>query len=116
MSWITVLIVAAGSLAAASVLAYAIIRWLARREPYASFARLRWRRKITFFRLIIFDNRVPWFVRVLPVLVLIYLISPIDLIPGIPLDDVAVALAALVIIVRLTPQNVVSDLLRKAGE
>ena len=114
MSWITLLITAAIGLAAASLLAYAVIRWLIRREPYASFARLRWRAKITFFRLLIFDNRVPWAARLLLVLVLVYLISPIDLIPGIALDDVALALVALVAIVKMTPDNVVTDLIQAA--
>ena len=114
MSWITLLITAAIGLAAASLLAYAVIRWLIRREPYASFARLRWRAKITFFRLLIFDNRVPWTARLLLVLVLVYLISPIDLIPGIALDDVALALVALVAIVKMTPDNVVTDLIQAA--
>ena len=114
MSWITLLITAAIGLAAASLLAYAVIRWLIRREPYASFARLRWKAKITFFRLLIFDNRVPWTARLLLVLVLVYLISPIDLIPGIALDDVALALVALVAIVKMTPDNVVTDLIQAA--
>ena len=114
MSWITLLITAAIGLAAASLLAYAVIRWLVRREPYASFARLRWKAKITFFRLLIFDNRVPWTARLLLVLVLVYLISPIDLIPGIALDDVALALVALVAIVKMTPDNVVTDLIQAA--
>ena len=114
MSWITLLITAAIGLAAASLLAYAVIRWLIRREPYASFARLRWRAKITFFRLLIFDNRVPWAARLLLVLVLVYLVSPIDLIPGIALDDVALALVALVAIVKMTPVNVVTDLIQAA--
>ena len=114
MSWITLLITAAVGLAAASLLAYAVIRWLIRREPYASFARLRWRAKITFFRLLIFDNRVPWAARLLLVLVLVYLVSPIDLIPGIALDDVALALVALVAIVKMTPDNVVTDLIQAA--
>ena len=114
MSWITLLITVAIGLAAASLLAYAVIRWLVRREPYASFARLRWRAKLTFFRLLIFDNRVPWAARLLLVLVLVYLISPIDLIPGIALDDVALALVALVAIVKMTPDNVVTDLIQAA--
>jgi uncharacterized membrane protein YkvA (DUF1232 family) len=114
LSWITVLIAAVIGLAAASLLAYGVIRWLARREPYASFAKLRWRAKIRFFRLLIFDKRVPWAARLLLVLVLVYLISPIDLMPGIALDDVALALVALVAIVKMTPNDVVADLIRAA--
>ena len=80
-----------------------------------SFETYTWRcEKITFFRLLIFDNRVPWAARLLLVLVLVYLISPIDLIPGIALDDVALALVALVAIVKMTPDNVVTDLIQAA--
>lgn len=116
MSWITFLIIGVGSLAGASLLAYCVIRMLAKREPYSSFARLHWRSKITFFRLLIFDNRVPWAARILLVIVIVYLISPIDLLPGVALDDVALALVALVAIVKMTPQNVVSDLIQAADQ
>ena len=40
------------------------------------------------------------------------MISPIDLIPGIALNDVALALVALVAIVKITPNDVVADLIR----
>lgn len=116
MSWITFLIIGVVSLAAASLLAYSVIRLLAKREPYGSFARLRWKSKITFFRLLIFDNRVPRAAKVLLVIVIIYLVSPIDLLPGIALDDVALALVALVAIVKMTPKNVVSDLIQAADQ
>jgi uncharacterized membrane protein YkvA (DUF1232 family) len=77
---------------------------------------LRARRKLTFFRLLLQDNRVPLHVKLLPLMVAVYLASPIDLLPGVILDDVALALLALVLILRLTPRHVVEDLLRRARE
>ena len=103
-------------MAAAALLSVATIRWLGRREPYASFVRLQLRRKFLFLRLLITDRRLPWTVRLLPILVLVYLVSPIDLVPGFALDDVAIALAALVIIVRLTPPELLSELLAVASD
>jgi uncharacterized membrane protein YkvA (DUF1232 family) len=100
---------------AAAALAYGIIRYLSRREPYASFVRLRAWNKLAFFRLLVFDRRVPWWVRGLPVIVVLYIASPIDLLPGIFLDDVAFALLALVVIVRLTPREVIAEIIREAG-
>ena len=48
-------------------------------------------------------------------MVAVYLVWPIDLLPGIPLDDIAFALLALVLIVRLTPSHVLEDLLHEAA-
>ena len=44
-----------------------------------------------------------------------YLASPLDLLPGIPLDDIAFALLALALMVKLTPKDVLEDLLRRAA-
>ena len=65
------------------------------------------------------DNRVPAYVKIIPILLLIYLSSPIDLVPDfIPvlgyLDDVVIALLALALIIRLTSGPVVLDLLQQA--
>jgi len=54
------------------------------------------------------------YVKLLPLAVVVYLISPIDLLPGIFLDDIAVALLALVLIIRFTPRHVLEELLRQA--
>ena len=114
MTWIYLLLPVAGGLALAALLCLWTIRWFGRRDPYADFIRLRNRRKLTFFRLLLQDRRVPLHIKVLPLVVAVYLASPIDLLPGIPLDDVAVALLALVLIVRFTPRPVLEDLLRQA--
>ncbi len=62
---------------------------------------------------------VPWYAKGLAVLVVGYALSPIDLISDfIPVlgyvDDVAVVLLTLVVIVRFTPRAVVTDLLEES--
>ena len=118
MGWTLVLLMVVVSLAFA-LTAVLMLRWLGKREPYSSFIKLRTRRKLTFVRLIMKDNRVPLYVKIIPVLLLIYLTSPIDLVPDfIPvlgyLDDVVIALLALALIIRLTSGPVVLDLLQQA--
>lgn len=115
MSWIYLVISAIGGLGLAVLLFFWTLRWLGRREPYAGFIRLPNRRKLTFFRLLLADGRVPLYVKILPVLTLLYLASPIDLIPGVMLDDVVLALLALVLIIKLTPRQVVADLVQQAA-
>ena len=115
MPWFYIALTSAGGLVLAVLLCLLIVRWLGRREPYAGFIRLRNRRKLTFFWLLMQDHRVPLYIKVLPLLVAVYLVWPIDLLPGIPLDDIAFALLALVLIVRLTPSHVLEDLLHEAA-
>ena len=45
----------------------------------------------------------------------VYFASPIDLMPGIMLDDVAFALLVLVLIISLTARPVLDDLMEQAG-
>jgi len=102
-----------------SLMLFFMIRWLARREPYSDFMRLRTRRKITFFRLMLHDKRVRLYVKLIPVVLVIYLAFPFDIIPDfIPvlgyLDDVALVLLALVLIIKLTPRAVVLELIQQA--
>jgi uncharacterized membrane protein YkvA (DUF1232 family) len=83
-------------------------------EPVISFfhdlvlqARLVWR----LFR----DQRVPLWVKAIPPLLLLYLLSPIDLIPdwlfpGLgELDDVAIILLGLKLFVEMAPQQIVAS-------
>ncbi len=114
MFWIYVVVAVIGGLGLAVLLFFWALRWLGHREPYAGFIRLPNRRKLTFFRLLLTDGRTPLYVKILPVLILLYLASPIDLIPLVMLDDVVLALLALVLIIKLTPSQVVADLLRQA--
>jgi len=60
------------------------------------------------------DPRVPWYVKALTLLVIAYVVSPIDIIPDfIPviglLDEVILVPLALSLIVRLMPQEVMQD-------
>ena len=118
MGWTLVLVMAVVSVAFA-LTAILMLRWLGKREPYSNFIKLRTRRKMTFVRLMLGDHRVPMYVKIIPILLLLYLASPIDLVPDfIPvlgyLDDVVIALLALALIIRLTSGPVVLDLLQRA--
>ena len=67
------------------------------------------------------DPRTPWFARVLAFAVAAYALSPIDLIPDfIPvlgyLDDLIIIPLGLMLVVRLTPSEVLADSRIKAGE
>ena len=115
MAWLYLTLSVLAGLAGAAFLCLWTIRWLGRREPYAAFLRLPSRRKLTFFRLLLRDTRVPLYVKLLPLAVAVYFASPIDLMPGIMLDDVAFALLALVLIIRLTARPVLDDLMEQVG-
>lgn len=117
MHWPYIVLLAAVGLLGTALALYAISRSLEKREPYASFMRLRTRHKLRFFRALAADPRVPRRVKALPFLLAGYLACPIDLIPDfIPVlgyvDDVAIILGTLALIIRLTPRDVVDDLLR----
>ena len=96
-------------------------KWLERREPYRSFIQLRLRQKLAFLRRLGQSPDVPRRVKLIPVLLLAYLAFPLDLVPDfIPLlgyiDDVALVLLALVLIIRVTPRAVVEELLTDSAE
>jgi uncharacterized membrane protein YkvA (DUF1232 family) len=65
------------------------------------------------------DSRVPGWVKLIPVAGLIYLLSPIDLIPDVMLpglgqvDDVAVILMSLKLFIDLAPPGVVREYLEE---
>ena len=59
------------------------------------------RAKLTFLRLLVLDRRLPWYIRALPLAVLVYWISPLDLIPLFPFDDIAFALLLALLAPRL---------------
>ncbi len=118
--WALVLVLAAGSVLLGA-LAFLLLRWFGRREPYSNFLRLRNRRKLTFVRLMIQDPRVPPYVKAVPFLLLLYLVSPIDIIPDIIpvlgyLDDLVITLLAFMLILKLTSEPVVQDLVQRARE
>ncbi len=114
MDWTLLLILAAAGLAVSALMCWGVVLYLRHREPYRSFMRLRLRAKLTFLRLLAFDTRLPWYVRALPLLALAYWISPIDLIPGFMADDIAFTLLVIMAIIRLTPRELIYELLQTA--
>ncbi|MSQ07633.1 MAG: DUF1232 domain-containing protein [Dehalococcoidia bacterium] len=65
------------------------------------------------------QKQVPIYVKAIPILLVVYLSIPFDLIPDfIPvlgyLDDVALAMFALVLIIKLTPRPAVLAMLEEA--
>ena len=114
MDWKFLLVLGLIGLALSALMCLAVVKLLQRREPYATFMRLRLRAKLTFLRLLAVDPRLPWYVRALPLLALAYWISPIDLIPGFMADDLAFTLLIIMAIIRLTPRELIADLLRTA--
>jgi uncharacterized membrane protein YkvA (DUF1232 family) len=120
--WLNLTIAIVVLLVLVSLALFWFIRYLGKREPYATFLKLRTRRKLTFFRLVLRDKdgQVPWYVKLIPPALIVYLALPFDIIPDfIPvvgyLDDVAIALLALVLIMKLTPRPVVLEMLREAA-
>ena len=56
---------------------------------------------------LLFDSRVPMSLKLmLPVGALLYWVWPIDLIPGLPIDDVAVLIGAMALFVKLATDTV----------
>lgn len=64
-----------------------------------------------FFRMMK-DPRINIFVKSLPILSVLYLISPIDLAPLMPLDDAAIVTLAFYLFIELSPKDVVDELLQ----
>ncbi len=67
------------------------------------------------------DPRVPLYLKVFPVLVAVYLLSPLDLIPGFlpiigQLDDFGLLVISLSTFIRLAPPEVVEDYLPRGME
>ncbi len=122
MVWLLyVVLVIVLSLLATAVGLYALSRRLVQREPYGSFIRLGTRSKVKFFHRLITDPRVPRLVKVLPFLLAGYLAFPIDLIPDfIPVlgyvDDVAIAIGVLALVIRLTPREAIDDIIRELAQ
>ncbi len=67
-------------------------------------------RDLTVAWRLLWDPRVPGMLKLmLPVLALVYFISPLDLLPGLPFDDIAVLLVAARLFVALSPRASVDD-------
>jgi uncharacterized membrane protein YkvA (DUF1232 family) len=71
--------------------------------------RLAWR--------LFLDPRVSWMTKALPVIAGIYVISPVDLIMGVPvlsgMDDLAVAVLGLKLFIEFSPPEVVQEHMRQ---
>ena len=114
MDWKFWIILGAAGLVVSLLMCAGVVQVVRRREPYSTFMRLRLRAKLTFLRLLALDTRLPLYVRALPLLALAYWISPLDLIPGFMADDIAFTLLVIMAIVRLTPRELIAELLRAA--
>ncbi len=76
-----------------------------------------WVELINSFRLawrLIRDNRVPWIIKLVPLIVLIYIISPLDFIPdfivGIgQLDDLTILILGVQVFILLSPRSIVQQ-------
>ena len=74
-----------------------------------------WLSLINSFRLawkLLLDRQVPWVVKLIPLFVVLYIVSPIDIVPDfIPvvgqLDDLAVLLIGIQVFIALSPRDVV---------
>ena len=108
LTWVVVLGIVA-MLAAAGAMAW---RDAGVRAFIEEIEDLGWRGALRGVWGLVRDPRVPWFVRLLPVPLLIYLASPIDLIPDfIPvlgyLDDLILVPLGIALVIRLTPAEIV---------
>ena len=83
-----------------------------------------WRKMWAEIKLVwqlMFDGRVPFYLKIIPFIVALYLLSPLDLIPGfIPvigqLDDFGLLLIGLSTFIRLAPAEVIDDYLPEQVE
>ena len=101
-------------------LAVAFAWRLSRRQPYKTFMSLRTKSKIRFLKALITDRRIPWVAKLVPLLLVPYLVMPFDIIPDfLPvlgyLDDVVLVVLALALFIRLCPAEVVKELLEECS-
>lgn len=88
----------------------AIVAWL---KDFLRQVQLTWR--------LLWDGRVPLWTKVIPPVVLAYVISPVDLLPDFPpmglnqLDDLAVVLLGVRLFIELAPPEVVREHLEALG-
>jgi uncharacterized membrane protein YkvA (DUF1232 family) len=117
MEWWQILLIAIGSAALLLVLA-AFFLWRSASARMRALAgrvqRLPWRAKLSLARSMFEDDRVPMLVRVIPVLLILYLSMPLDILPDfIPvvgqIDDVLVVAVGAGLMLRLTPVTVLEQ-------
>jgi uncharacterized membrane protein YkvA (DUF1232 family) len=61
------------------------------------------------------DGRVSLWVKAVPVFVIVYIVSPIDLLPFFPLDDFAILLGGLRLFEELVPDYIVNEYKAELG-
>lgn len=114
--WEIALVVVLGTVAAL-LLAALMLWWLASKRTKGIATRVKdlpWRYKLVLARRLIGDERLPLLVRaILPALV-VYLSLPIDLIPDFlpvigQVDDVLVLVVGIVLLVKLTPAQLLEE-------
>ena len=120
-AWLPGLLLGFAAFVAIAGVLFVAVKQMLKREPYASFMHLRTNGKVRFFRALLGDRRIPFLVKVIPVLTVLYLAMPFDLIPDfIPvlgyMDDVGIVILALAAVLRFTPRALVDELLLKAAE
>jgi uncharacterized membrane protein YkvA (DUF1232 family) len=104
------------------IVAGGFIAWKVLRSDERALMRrigkLRFRDKLAFGRDLMRDPRVPWPAKIIAAAVVVYVASPIDLIPDfIPVlghvDDLLVALIGGLLLLRSVPRHVVEEHLRE---
>lgn len=114
-----VLAIFLGALVVITALGLAAVRDPAVREVFGRLRRLPNRQKVGFVRALVLDGRLPLAVRVIPWLLVAYLLLPFDIVPDfIPflgqLDDVAIVVLALWLMMRLMPPALLAEHLAQA--
>ena len=69
--------------------------------------------RIKLFLRMMKDPRISIWLKALPLFSVIYLISPLDLAPLMPLDDAAILTLAFYLFVELSPKDVVDELMQE---
>jgi len=114
---LVLIIVVAGTFASVALVA-AFVAWKVlrsdERKLVKRIGKLRFREKISFVRDVMRDRRVPWWSKLIAGALVLYLASPIDLIPDfIPvlghLDDLAIAIIAGGLLLRSVPREVIEE-------
>lgn len=116
--WLVVLGALLGCLLGLVLLAWPLRRWL-RDNPDATESgrrlhRLSFRQKLRLAGALVRDARIPLAVRAIPVLLVLYLAMPLDVIPDFlpvigQLDDLLVLAIGVGLLIRFVPRTVLKD-------
>ncbi len=77
-----------------------------------------WMNLLNNFRLawrLLWDNRVPWSAKAIPIIAVLYVLSPIDILPDFivglgQLDDLAILLLGTQLFISMSPQDIVRSI------